>query len=91
MATGADPQLWRLPVVDSSAMPAGDFMVGAFNIAAQVFDREDANIQVSTEDGDNFIKNMVTIRAEERLALIVFRPESFVYGTFPQVGVDPVT
>jgi HK97 family phage major capsid protein len=76
------PNIWGLPVVDTNAMPAGHFMVGAFNMAAQVFDREDANVQVSTEDGDNFVKNMVTIRAEERLALAVYRPQSFVYGTF---------
>ncbi len=76
------PSMWGLPVVDTNAMPAGHFMVGAFNMAAQVFDREDANVQVSTEDGDNFVKNMVTIRAEERLALAVFRPQSFVYGPF---------
>jgi len=82
VGTGASPQLWRLPVVDTNAIPAGHFLVGAFNMAAQVFDREDANVQVSTEDGDNFVKNMVTIRAEERLALVVYRPESFVYGPF---------
>jgi HK97 family phage major capsid protein len=76
------PSMWGLPVVDTNAMPVGHFMLGAFNLAAQVFDREDANVQVSTEDGDNFTKNMVTIRAEERLALAVFRPQSFVYGAF---------
>jgi HK97 family phage major capsid protein len=77
---GGQPRMWRLPVVDSNAVPEGEFLVGAFNIAAQVFDREDAAVEVSTEDGDNFTKNMVTIRAEERLALAVYRPESFVHG-----------
>lgn len=81
--TGQRPQiLWNLPVVDSDAIAEGHFLVGAFDRAAQVFDREDANVQVSTEDGDNFKNNMVTIRAEERLALAVHRPESFVYGAF---------
>lgn len=75
-----EKRLWGLPVVDSDAVADGKFLVGAFNIAAQVFDREDANVQVSTEDRDNFIRNGVTIRAEERLALTVTRPESFVYG-----------
>lgn len=82
VSTGAEPKMWRLPVVDTNAMPAGKFMTGAFDMAAQVFDREDATVEVSTEDGDNFTKNMVTIRAEERLALAVFRPQSFVYGSF---------
>lgn len=74
-----EKRLWGLPVVDSDAITAGKVLVGA-NMGAQVFDREEANVQVSTEDRDNFIKNAVTIRAEERLALAVTRPESFVYG-----------
>lgn len=81
---GGQPRMWRLPVIDTNAVPVGGFLVGAFNIAAQVFDREDANVEVSTEDADNFTKNMVTIRAEERLALAVYRPQSFVYGPFTQ-------
>lgn len=79
---GGVQRLWKLPVVDSNAVPEGEFLVGAMNIAAQVFDREDAAVEVSTEDGDNFRTNMVTIRAEERLALAVYRPESFVHGEF---------
>lgn len=82
VGTSTDPQMWRVPVIDTNAMPEGYFMVGAFNMAAQVFDREDANVEVSTEDGDNFKEGMVTIRAEERLALAVHRPQSFVYGAF---------
>ncbi|MDV7979544.1 phage major capsid protein [Pseudomonas aeruginosa] len=79
---GGQQRMWRLPVIDTNAVPEGEFLVGAFNIAAQVFDREDANVEVSTEDGDNFTKNMVTIRAEERLAMAVYRPESFIHGEF---------
>ena len=75
-----EKRLWGLPVVDSDAIEEGKFLVGAFNMAAQVFDRENANVQVSTEDRDNFVKNAVTIRAEERLALAVTRPEAIIYG-----------
>lgn len=78
----AGPVLWGLPVVETTAVSEGEFLVGAFNIAAQVFDREDAAIEVSTEHDDFFVKNLVAIRAEERLALAVFRPESFVHGSF---------
>lgn len=75
--------LWGLPVVESDAMPADTFMVGAFSMAATLFDREDASIMISTEDRDNFVKNMVTILCEERLALAVSRPAAFVSGGFP--------
>ena len=79
---GSDPRLWRLPVVETQAMTIDKFLVGAFQLGAQIFDREDANVEISTEDSDNFRKNLVTIRAEERLALAVYRPEAFVKGDF---------
>lgn len=76
------PTLWGLPVVESMAQTVGEFTVGAFRMAAQIFDREQSDVLVSTEDGDNFRKNMVTILAEERLSLAVYRPEAFVDGPF---------
>lgn len=80
------PVLWSRPVVATQSMDAGDFLVGAFKLGAQVYDREDANVVISTEDKDNFSKNMITIRAEERLALAVYRPEAFVKGAFEVVS-----
>lgn len=77
------PMLWGRPVVESDAMPNDQFLVGAFRLAATLFDREQASIAVSTEDRDNFVKNMVTILCEERLALAVARPAAFVHGSFP--------
>ncbi len=79
---GTAPTLWRLPVVETPAIAENRFLTGAFRLGAQVFDRQDANVLISTEDRDNFIKNMVTIRAEERLALAVYRPECFITGQF---------
>ena len=76
------PTMWGLPVAESLAMPQGDFMTGAFKYAAQIFDREDATVLVSTEDRDNFVKNMVTILCEERLALAVYRPQALIKGVF---------
>lgn len=76
------PTLWGTTVVSTVAMDQGDFLAGAFGLGAQIFDREDANVVISTEDRDNFIRNMVTVRAEERLALAIYRPEAFVKGEF---------
>ncbi|MGO1079947.1 phage major capsid protein [Inquilinus sp. CA228] len=78
----ATPVLWNRPVVATQAMDVDDFLVGAFRLGAQLFDRQDAVVELSTEDGDNFRRNRVTIRAEERLALAVYRPEAFVFGDF---------
>lgn len=83
----ASPTLWSRPVVSTQSMDAGDFLVGAFQMGAQVWDREDASIVISTEDRDNLVKNMVTILAEERLALTVYRPEAFVKGEFEIASV----
>lgn len=79
---GGTNRMWKLPIVETTVMPTGEFAVGAWNIAAQVFDRQQAVLEVSTEHADNFAKNMCTFRAEERLALAVYRPESFVHGEF---------
>ena len=79
---GSEPRLWRLPIVETQSMTVDTFLTGAFQLGAQIFDREDANVEISTEDSDNFRKNLVTIRAEERLALAVYRPESFIKGAF---------
>ncbi|TCB97401.1 phage major capsid protein [Kosakonia quasisacchari] len=76
------PTLWGLPVVATEAQQfIGKFLTGAFNAGAQIFDREDANVVISTENADDFEKNMISIRCEERLALAVKRPESFIYGS----------
>lgn len=78
----AVPGLWGRPVVPTQAMDAGDFLVGSFQQGAMGWDREDVTVEVSTENSDNFVKNMVTILCEERVGLTVFRPESFVKGDF---------
>jgi HK97 family phage major capsid protein len=75
------PRLWNLPVVQTTAMQVTKFLTGAFRLGAQIFDRMSMEVLISTEDQDNFVRNMITIRAEERLALAVYRPAAFIYGT----------
>lgn len=78
----APARVWGLPVVATQAMLLDKFLVGAFKQGAQIFDRQDARVELSTEDDQNFRKNLVTILAEERLALAVYRPAAFVKGDF---------
>lgn len=79
----AGPTLWGRQVVPTTAMDAGDFLAGEFGVAATIYDRMDAEVLLSSEDRDNFVKNMITARAEKRLALAVKRPAALVDGTFP--------
>jgi len=74
------PTLWNLPVVATQAQSLGVFLTGAFKMAAQIFDRMEIEVLLSSENVDDFEKNMFTIRAEERAALAVYRPEAFVTG-----------
>lgn len=75
--------MWGLPVVATRAQAKGTFTVGGFDLASQVWDRMDATVEVSREDRDNFVKNMLTILCEERLALAHYRPTAIIKGTFP--------
>lgn len=85
------PGLWGRNVVPTQAMDGGDFLVGAFGggLAVQGWDREDVAVAISEHDRDNFIKNMLTIRCEERVGLTVYRPQAFVKGDFD--GIDAST
>lgn len=74
------PTLWNLPVVATQAQTLNVFLTGAFKMAAQIFDRMEIEVLLSSENVDDFEKNMFTIRAEERAALAVYRPEAFVTG-----------
>lgn len=87
LQTGAPPQLWRLAVVETTAIDAGEFLVGATD-AAQIWDREDAAVEVATQHSDYRLNGKVAIIGEERVALTVYRPEAFVRGQF-NLGSSP--
>lgn len=74
------PTLWGLPVIATNTMTQGKFMVGAFDMAAQVWNRQGTVVEMSEADDTNFQKNLVTVRAEARLALAIYRPASIQYG-----------
>ena len=71
-----------VPVVVTTAVTAGTFLVGDFKRAAQIFDRRQLSVEMTNTNEDNFVKGMVTVRCAERIAIVVYRPKAFVYGTF---------
>jgi len=73
------------PVVETTQITKGTFLSGSGSPrAAEIRDRQGMTIELSTEDGDNFKYNLVTIRFELRLALVVKRPDAFVTGSLTQ-------
>jgi HK97 family phage major capsid protein len=74
--------LWGLNVVESTVVTAGTFLVGSTSpAAAEIRNRQGITVELFMQNEDDAIKNLVTIRAEARLALVVYRPGAFIYGS----------
>lgn len=75
-----NPRLFGLPVIQSIGITADTVVVGNFAQAYMVYNRQDVTVELSDSDSDNFTKNLVTIRAERRLALATERPAAVRAG-----------
>ena len=82
----ADPRamstkmIWGMPIIESNAMTAGQFLVAAFPVAYQQWNRQGVTVDLSESDDTNFQTNLVTLRAEMRAMLASYRPASAVGG-----------
>ncbi len=77
--------LWGAPVVETTQITKGTFLYGSGDPrAAEIRDRMGLTVELSTEDSTNFRYNLVTIRFEARLALVVKRPNAFIHGSLTQ-------
>ncbi len=74
-------RIWGLDVVVTSAIGAGTALLGAFGQAAQLFRRQGVTVEASNSHSTYFANNITAIRAEERLALAVYRPGAFTQVT----------
>lgn len=66
----------------TTAIAARTFLMRDFPAAAVVYDRQEAIVEISREDRDNFVKNMVTILVENQVALAVEALGALAYGPF---------
>ena len=82
ITTSGETQVWRSVLVSTKAISAGTFLAGDFKAAAVVYDRQEAIVEISCEDRDNFVKNIVTILVENRLTLAVGASGALVDGPF---------
>jgi HK97 family phage major capsid protein len=79
------PNIFGLSVVSTTSIASGSFLVGSGDpVASQIRDRMEMQVEISTSHQDFFVKNLVAVRAEKRLALVVKRAASYITGTFSQ-------
>lgn len=70
-----------MQVVLSTSVSAGNILVMNVNQGVVIFERQGATVEIG-RTGSDFTSNLLTIRAEERLALAVLRPSLVYYGDF---------
>lgn len=81
--TNARPSLFGLDVVYTTSIANGTFLIGSGNpVASEIRDRMEMQIEFSTEHQDFFTKNLVAVRGEKRVVLVVKRPNSYITGSF---------
>ena len=82
--TNAGAQPFGVSVVMSQHMPVGSFLIGALRSSAMIYQRQGAVVEMGFVN-DDFTKNLVTVRAEERLGLGVDRPAGIMYGAITAI------
>jgi HK97 family phage major capsid protein len=70
-------QLWGMRVVQTPAIAAKTVLVGSFGMCAQLFRKGGITVEATNSNEDDFLHNLVAIRAEERLLQAVYRPGGF--------------
>lgn len=75
--------IWRLPRVESEGIDEGTGLVGS-RAGATIFEREPLTIETATQHADFFVRNLVVVLFEERIALPIWFPSAFVEITFSE-------
>lgn len=60
--------LWGLPVETTASVPSGKYVMADFDLGSTIYDRQEVALEIDRE-GDDFRKNLLTIRVERRLGL----------------------
>lgn len=78
-------RIWGIPVILSGSVASGKFHMGNFFEGGKVIERTGLAVEIDRE-GDDFTKNLMTIRAERRMDFAVVQPKALAYGDFANVA-----
>lgn len=71
------PWLWGLPVVVTPAITENTGLVGAFRAYSEMAMRSDIELKVSDSHSTYFVEGKLAVRADFRVAFVVYRPLAF--------------
>lgn len=78
VSRGPVRSLWGIPVVTTPLMPQGTILTGWFSPqTVQVARRQGVQMQMTNSNESDFIQGKITVRADERLGLLCYRPSAF--------------
>jgi HK97 family phage major capsid protein len=69
--------LWGVKTVITTAVAQGTVLVGGFQESGQIFRRNGITLDMTNSNNNDFETDLITLKAEERLALAVYRPAGF--------------
>lgn len=78
MANG-QRSLYGVPIIETTAVSEGEFYVGDWRLGCQLFQRRGISVEFSREA--EFAKDNTAVKITERLALPIYRPKAFIYGS----------
>ncbi len=70
-------RIWGLRVVVDTSIAENTGLVGSFAVGGMIFNRWGLTVRVADQHSTDFTANKVTVLAERRLALPIFRPAAF--------------
>jgi HK97 family phage major capsid protein len=82
LITGAPLSVAGVTIVATDIVPVNTFFVADMAKAAELLFEDNVMVEFAYEDGDNFTKNLVTVRAEESIALPIYFGAGMRKGTF---------
>lgn len=79
---GGEARLWRVPVIVTNAVVAGQFLLGDWTLGATLYERESVSVRVADQHANLFVQNGLVILAEERAAFAIELPKAYAKGLF---------
>ena len=86
VAMGGEKNAFKMPILDTTAMDEGAFIVGDWFAGADYYDLEEAFVQIFNQHASFALEGKLLMLGMARTYVCWKYPEFFVSGTFGQVG-----